>query len=230
MAPPIMASITASIRICSITSRWRAPTALRMPISCVRSVTLTSMMFMITMPPTTSEMQVTGTTTAATMESNWSMKPRMASGVSVSKLSAWPGRAWKRVRSETRVRSRASSSVRPLPGLGRPNRAKPVPGPYSRSNAVIGNVDGIVLVAAERRAQLFLHADHREFHALDAHQLAERRRLARKQRGPHGLADDRHERAAAVFLRGEEAAIHHADVADAGQVGGRSQNAGRPRR
>ena len=36
---------------------WRrAPIALRMPISRVRSVTVTSMMFMIPMPPTTSEM------------------------------------------------------------------------------------------------------------------------------------------------------------------------------
>ena len=33
----------------------RAPSALRMPISRVRSVTLTSMMFMMTIPPTTSE-------------------------------------------------------------------------------------------------------------------------------------------------------------------------------
>jgi len=74
-----------------------------MPISRVRSVTLTSMMFMMTMPPTTSEMQVTGTTTAATMESNWSMKPRMASGVRVSKLSSSPGRAMEAVRRATRV-------------------------------------------------------------------------------------------------------------------------------
>ncbi len=43
----------------------RAPRLLRIPISRVRSVTLTSMMFMITMPPTTSEMLVTGITTAA---------------------------------------------------------------------------------------------------------------------------------------------------------------------
>ena len=51
-------------------SRWRAPSDLRTPISRVRSVTLTSMMFMITIPPTTSEMHVTGTTMAATMPSN----------------------------------------------------------------------------------------------------------------------------------------------------------------
>src|ERR1035438_4844638 len=64
-APPTLARTTASIRICVMISPCRAPTALRMPISRVRSVTLTSMIFMITMPPTTSEMQATGTTTAA---------------------------------------------------------------------------------------------------------------------------------------------------------------------
>ena len=37
-------------------SRRRAPTAFRKPISRVRSVTDTSMMFMMPMPPTTSEM------------------------------------------------------------------------------------------------------------------------------------------------------------------------------
>ena len=36
-------------------SRRRAPSALRIPISRVRSLTAMSMMFMITMPPTTSE-------------------------------------------------------------------------------------------------------------------------------------------------------------------------------
>ena len=45
----------ASTRNCTITSRRRAPTASRMPISLVRSVTDTSMMFMMPMPPTISE-------------------------------------------------------------------------------------------------------------------------------------------------------------------------------
>ena len=40
-------------------SRPRAPTAMRMPISRVRSVTLTSMMFMMPTPPTISEMPAT---------------------------------------------------------------------------------------------------------------------------------------------------------------------------
>ena len=38
-------------------ARPRAPTALRMPISRVRSRTDTSMMFMIPIPPTTSEIE-----------------------------------------------------------------------------------------------------------------------------------------------------------------------------
>ena len=55
-----------------------------------------------------------------------------------------------------------------------------------------GDVGGIVLVAAERRAQLFLHPDDREFHTLDADELAEWRGLSGKQRGPHGFADHGH--------------------------------------
>ena len=36
-------------------SRGRAPSAMRRPISCVRSVTETSMMFMMPTPPTSNE-------------------------------------------------------------------------------------------------------------------------------------------------------------------------------
>ena len=54
-APPVRARITASIRNWERMSRSRAPTAIRIPISRVRSVTDTSMMFMIPMPPTSSE-------------------------------------------------------------------------------------------------------------------------------------------------------------------------------
>ena len=40
-------------------SELRAPSALRRPISRMRSVTLVSIMFMMPMPPTTSEMPAT---------------------------------------------------------------------------------------------------------------------------------------------------------------------------
>src|SRR6266581_235374 len=55
MVPPIMESVTASTRNCIRMSRPRAPTAMRSPISRVRSVTDTSMMFMMPMPPTRSD-------------------------------------------------------------------------------------------------------------------------------------------------------------------------------
>ena len=57
--PPLRQSTTASMRNCAWMSRPRAPSALRRPISRVRSVTDTSMMFMMPMPPTTSEIAAT---------------------------------------------------------------------------------------------------------------------------------------------------------------------------
>ena len=54
--PPSAEVTAASITNCSMMYRSFAPSALRMPISRVRSVTETNMMFMMPMPPTTSEM------------------------------------------------------------------------------------------------------------------------------------------------------------------------------
>ena len=48
--------VAASTTNCDRMVRSLAPSALRMPISRVRSVTDTSMMFMMPMPPTSSEM------------------------------------------------------------------------------------------------------------------------------------------------------------------------------
>ena len=49
-------------------SGWVAPTARRTPISLVRSVTLTSITFMMTMPPTTAEIELTMMKTAKNAE------------------------------------------------------------------------------------------------------------------------------------------------------------------
>ena len=57
--PPITDSSIASTRNCSMIWMRRAPIAMRIPISRVRSVTDTSMMFMIPMPPTSSEIDAT---------------------------------------------------------------------------------------------------------------------------------------------------------------------------
>ena len=59
--PPNVDSVTDSVRIWYMMSRRRAPSALRNPISRVRSLTTISMMFMITMPPTTSDIETTPT-------------------------------------------------------------------------------------------------------------------------------------------------------------------------
>ena len=64
MTPPNIDSTTDSVRICAMMSARRAPSALRRPISRVRSVTTMSMMFMMTMPPTTSDRPTTPTSTA----------------------------------------------------------------------------------------------------------------------------------------------------------------------
>ena len=53
--PPDTESASDSAKNCARIFRGFAPTAMRRPISRVRSVTLTSMMFMIPMPPTSSE-------------------------------------------------------------------------------------------------------------------------------------------------------------------------------
>ena len=59
-----MHSTIASIRNCSRMAEGLAPTALRRPISRVRSETETSMMFIIPTPPTTREIPTTPPATA----------------------------------------------------------------------------------------------------------------------------------------------------------------------
>ena len=53
-AAPTVLSVARLDEELAMMSRRRAPSALRMPISRVRSATATSMMFMITIAPTTS--------------------------------------------------------------------------------------------------------------------------------------------------------------------------------
>ena len=50
--PPAPVSVTASVRNCQMMSARRAPRAFRIPISRVRSVTATSIMFITPTPPT----------------------------------------------------------------------------------------------------------------------------------------------------------------------------------
>ena len=132
--------------------------------------------------------------------------------------------AWKRVRSTTRVSSSALSSVRPLPCLRPPEECEAVAGTVHAIESGDRNVGGVVEIAAEAGALTLLHADDGEFDALDADGLIERRGVAGEERGAHGIADDGDEGARAIFLVGEEAAIHHADVAYARHGGGGAEH------
>ena len=76
MMPPARLSVIASARNCISTSRLRAPTAMRRPISRVRSVTETSMMFMMPMPPTSSETPATLASSAVIVRLDRSSDPR----------------------------------------------------------------------------------------------------------------------------------------------------------
>ena len=59
IAPPSNDSTTASVKNCTLTFDGLAPTAMRIPISLVRSLTDTSIMFMMPIPPTRSEIDAT---------------------------------------------------------------------------------------------------------------------------------------------------------------------------
>jgi hypothetical protein len=65
--PPSAVKTTASVRNCTTMSLERAPSAFRTPISRVRSVTLTNMMFMTPMPPTSNPIELRITITSATV-------------------------------------------------------------------------------------------------------------------------------------------------------------------
>src|SRR5437879_263730 len=61
--PPAQHNTTDSTRNWFTTSCWRAPTAFLMPISLVRSTTDTNIIFIITIPPTTSDIPTTNSET-----------------------------------------------------------------------------------------------------------------------------------------------------------------------
>src|SRR5687767_4177365 len=108
---PSVLSVAASTRNCRRMSRRRAPRDLRIPISRVRSATATSMMFMITRPPTTSP--IAGKAVPAIVITFFilSMNASALSEVSMKKLSGCPGRSFRRPRMTSRTDSIASLSV-----------------------------------------------------------------------------------------------------------------------
>ena len=103
ITPPTVASTTASVRNWKRMSRPRPPTAMRMPISRVRSVTETSITLAMPMPPTISEIAATASSSVAMV----SVLCFAASCIS-ARLRIWKsGSAW----SERRCRWRSSAVI-----------------------------------------------------------------------------------------------------------------------
>ena len=88
MRQPSSDSISASSRNWSSTSLRRAPIAIRMPISRVRSVTLTSMMFMMPMPPTMSEIDAMAASISVITSAVWAAESAIAARLRIWKSSS----------------------------------------------------------------------------------------------------------------------------------------------
>jgi hypothetical protein len=80
--------VAASTRNCARMSRCRAPTAILMPISRVRSITDTSMMFMMPMPPTTRDTDAMAATTRASARAADSLIARTSARFLIEKSSS----------------------------------------------------------------------------------------------------------------------------------------------
>ncbi len=130
--PPTSAIVPDSIRNCIRMSFGRAPSALRIPISRVRSVTLTSMMFMITMPPTTSEMSATPPATAPNDLVIVLKNPTRVLFVSSSNESSAPGAS---CRTRPHQHSYLVCGRAPAPGQQRPPSCRSSASLLSRSSS-----------------------------------------------------------------------------------------------
>src|SRR5256884_675422 len=108
--PPTSERVTDSARNWRRLARRVAPRDLRIPISRVRSVTLMSMMFMITIPPTTMPMATTAGTTVKMTRVRLCQKEMSPSAVSTEKSSSWPGRSRCAIRMASSAPSMASAT------------------------------------------------------------------------------------------------------------------------
>ena len=125
--------VTASMRNWLRMSRPRAPRALRMPISRVRSRTETSMMFMIPIPPTTSAIEAMPPSSSVSVPliveaacSSWVWSKIWKSSLSVAPMPC-------RTRRSSAIWSRTGLHVGPV-GDAHPDRADAAPARRSTSN------------------------------------------------------------------------------------------------
>jgi hypothetical protein len=113
IAPRVL-SVALSTRNWRRMSLRRAPSDFRTPISRVRSATATSMMFMITSPPTTRLMAGSAVPAIVMMVFVFSNEVSAEADVSMTKLSGVPGRSRRCPRITSRTVSIASSIITAL--------------------------------------------------------------------------------------------------------------------
>ena len=112
-SPPSMVRKTASMRNCTRISRRRAPSALRTPISRVRSVTEIVMMAITPMPPTIRAIEEMTNSASTTAFVNCRRNATMKSAVTVSKSFSSPSLSRWRARMIDSISLRRSSTFTP---------------------------------------------------------------------------------------------------------------------
>src|SRR5213075_802850 len=158
MKPPTSVSVAASTRNCHMISRRMAPSALRTPISRVRSVTEIIMMAMTPIPPTINPTNDSAHISIRATFVKSSMALVYTSCVMASKLFFWPGRSPRIVRIAIVTSSMARSRHRVL---RHDEHAHPA-GPEVQilhECAVRDHDRGLVVVPEQARRRL-VDADH----------------------------------------------------------------------
>jgi (p)ppGpp synthase/HD superfamily hydrolase len=103
-------------------------------------------------------------------------------------------------------------------GPGAAEHGKTQPRPVEPLVSPCRYVERFVLIASERRSELFEHAHHCEIDAFDMYGLIERRHSGGKQRLPDGFSDHRYVQTRPVLGLGKETAVGNFDVANGGHV------------
>src|SRR6266581_2037307 len=187
--PPVTLMSTASLRNCSRISRSVAPTARRTPISRMRSSTEASMMFMIPMPPTTSEIDAMAPSTTLKMVLVRCSCFSSSSGTVISK-------------STTELCRRASIqldvALRHLRAVAEPQQQRM----HRHVDVHVGVADAEPLHRLIAHAPLVQHAHHRQPRVPDLERLADGV-LGGEEAGADAVADDR-DGEAALHLQGRE--------------------------
>ncbi len=173
ITPPISQSTMASMMNCVMMLRFLAPTARRIPISRVRSVTETSMMFMMPMPAASKAIELTTTTPMRTVSVkvlNWAINESLEA---ISKLSGSPGGTLRIMRKQAAHFLDAGLIARAVAGLDQDGQAAPDVAEAVKAGGK-GDDRELVLVAAQRAAFGLEHPDDGVIQAVNLHPFADR--------------------------------------------------------